>query len=162
MMFETRKEAAAACIREAAFTSNYSNAAIEYAKRGECRKAWSLADTARTAARCAMQAHEDLWELAGEDMTEAEFDAFEKAEIAQTEAARAERAAAAAVEKLNRQHALPSELKDLCEQTGTRTEGIEALMKYYKDTCDWPEQQAVEQIKKLFADGTIEALKMLK
>lgn len=161
MMYETRKEAAAACIREAAFTSHYSNAAIEYANRGECKKEWSLADTARTAARCAMQAHEDLWEIAGEDMTEAEFDAFEKAEIAQTEAARAERAAAAAVEKLNRQPVLTPEIEELCKTTGTRTEGIAALMTYYTDNCGWSEQKAVAHIKGLFENGTIAALKLL-
>lgn len=103
MTYETRKEAAAACIREAEFTSHYSEAAIKYARNGECRRAWDLADTARMAARCAMQAHEDLWELAGEDMTEAEFDAFEKAEIAQIEATRAEHAAAAAVDMVVRE-----------------------------------------------------------
>ena len=94
MTYTTRKEAADACKYEASAAERFSSAAIEAAKNGECRKAWNLADQARMAARCAMQAHEDLWELAGEDMTSAEFDAFEKAEIAQTDAGRAERAAA--------------------------------------------------------------------
>ena len=99
----------------------------------------------------------------GEDMTEAEFDAFEKAEIAQISAGRAERAAAAAVEKLNAaQHGLPPKLDALCEQTGTRPEGIKALMAYYTENSGWTEQQAVEHIEKLFEDGTVEALKMLK
>lgn len=110
-----------------------------------------------------MQAHESLWALAGEDMTEAEFDAFEKAEIAQVSASRAERAAAAAVEKLNAaQHGLPPKLDALCEKTGTRPEGIKVLMTYYTENSGWTEQQAVEHIEKLFADGTIEALKKFK
>jgi len=100
MTYTTRKEAADACKYEAAAAARFSSAAIEAAKNGECRKAWKLADQARIAARCAMQAHEYLWKFAGEDMTDAEFDAFEKAEIAQADACRAERAAAAAVEKL--------------------------------------------------------------
>ena len=91
---------------------------------------------------------------------EAEFDAFEKAEIAQVSASRAERAAAAAVEKLNAaQHGLPPKLDALCEKTGTRPEGIKVLMTYYTENSGWTEQQAVEHIEKLFADGTIEALK---
>ena len=107
-MYETRKEAADACKYEAAAAERFSTAAIRKASEGQCSAAWRLADQARMAARCAMQAHEALWALVGEDMTEAEFDAFEKAEIAQVSAGRAERAAAAAVEKLNAtQHGLP-------------------------------------------------------
>ena len=69
--------------------------AIVHAQNGACSKAWALADTARTAARCALQAHEALWNLSGGKLTEKEQAAFEKAEIAQQDAARAERAAAA-------------------------------------------------------------------
>ncbi len=50
-----------------------------------------------------MQAHEALWELSGGELTEEEFAAFEKAEIAQTDAAKAERAAAAAVDMIMRE-----------------------------------------------------------
>ena len=35
-------------------------------------------------------------------------------------------------------------------------------MKYYTETCGWQEDRAIEHIKRLFADGTIEALKMIK
>ena len=162
-MYETRKEAADACKYEAAAAERFSTAAIQKASEGQCSTAWRLADQARMAARCAMQAHEELWALAGECMSEAEFDAFEKAEIAQVSAGRAERAAAEAVEKLNSaHHGLPPKLDALCEKTGTRPEGIKALMDYYTDRCDWTEHQAVEYIKKLFADGTIETLKALK
>ena len=161
MTYTTRKEAADACKYEASAAERFSSAAIEAANKGECRKAWNLADQARMAARCAMQAHEDLWELAGEDMTSAEFDAFEKAEIAQTDAGRAESAAAAAVEKLNKAHLLTAELEELCEATGTRKEGIEALIEYYTGSCEWTETQAIEHIKKLFADGVIEQIKRL-
>ncbi len=148
MMYETRKEAADACKYEAAAAERFSTAAIRKASEGQCSAAWRLADQARMAARCAMQAHEALWALVGEDMTEAEFDAFEKAEIAQVSAGRAERAAAAAVEKLNAaQHGLPPKLDALCEQTGTRPEGIKALMAYYTENSGWTEQQAVSTSK---------------
>ena len=102
-MYETRREAAAACTYEAKAAEHYSKVAIEYARRGECRRAWSAADTARIAAKCAMQAHEALWSLSGGELTEAEFTAFEAAEIAQTNAAKAERAAATAVDQIMRE-----------------------------------------------------------
>lgn len=102
-MYETRKAAAAACDYESTAASHFSKVAMEYARRGECRRAWSAADNARIAAKCAMQAHEALWELSGGELTEKEFAAFEKAEIAQTDAAKAERAAAAAVDMIMRE-----------------------------------------------------------
>ena len=75
----------------------------------------------------------------------------------------ARKAAAAAVEKLNAtQHGLPPKLDALCEQTGTRPEGIKALMAYYTENSGWTEQQGVEHIEKLFEDGTVEALQMVK
>ena len=100
MMYKTRREAAAACEYESNAARHYSKVAIEYARRGECRKAWGLADTARIAAKCALQAHGALWNLSGGKLTEKEAIAFEKAEIAQTDATKAERAAAAAVEQV--------------------------------------------------------------
>ena len=100
IVYRTRREAKAACTYEAAAASHFSKVALECARRGECRNAWSAADNARTAAKCAMQAHEVLWELAGENMTEAEYDAFVKAETAQTDATKAEQAARAAVRQI--------------------------------------------------------------
>lgn len=35
-------------------------------------------------------------------------------------------------------------------------------MAYYTENSGWTEQQAVEHIEKLFEDGTVEALQMLK
>lgn len=35
-------------------------------------------------------------------------------------------------------------------------------MAYYTENSGWTEQQAVKHIEKLFEDGTVEALKMLK
>ena len=64
-MYETRKEAADACKYEAAAAERFSTAAIRKASEGQCSAAWRLADQARMAARCAMQAHEALWALAG-------------------------------------------------------------------------------------------------
>lgn len=159
-MYTTRKEAADACRYEASAAERFSEAAIQKASEGKCSAAWNLADQARTAARCAMQAHEDLWALAGEDMSEAEFDAFEKAEIAQVAAGRAERAAAAAVDRLNGQR-LDAELETLCEEKNVRKEGIAALMRYYIEKCGWNGPEAVEHIKGLFANGTIDLIKSL-
>ena len=98
--YETRKEAAAACEYEAAAASRYSKAAIRFAQKGECRNAWDLADIACVAAQCALQAHEALWSLSGGKLTEKEQAAFDKAEIAQQDAVRAKRAAAAAVKRM--------------------------------------------------------------
>ena len=100
-IYTTRKEAAEACRFEADIAKRYSELAIKKAANGECRAAWDMADTACMAAKCAMNAHEALWELAGEQLTDDEFDAFEKAEIAQGDAMKAKRAAAKAVEKAN-------------------------------------------------------------
>lgn len=100
-MYNTRQEAADACKYEAAAAERFSKTAIRKASEGQCSAAGRLADQARTAARCAMRAHEELWELAGEDMTEEEFDAFEKAEIAQNSVRRAALEVTAAGKKLN-------------------------------------------------------------
>ena len=100
-MYGTRKEAADGCRYEASAAKRFSEAALKKAAAGECKAAWELADTARTAARCAAQAHEALWALTNDELTDEEFAAFEAAEIAQADATKAERAAAAAVEKLN-------------------------------------------------------------
>ena len=56
---------------------------------------------------------------------------------------------------------LPAELETLCETTGTRKEGIAALMKYYMETCGWTETVAIEHIKELFENGTIDLIKNL-
>ena len=100
-MNTTRKEATDGCRYEASAAKRFSAAAIKKAEAGECKAAWELADTARTAARCAAQAHEALWAITNGELTDEEFAAFEAAEIAQADATKAERAAAAAVEKLN-------------------------------------------------------------
>ncbi len=160
-MYETRREAAAACEYEAAAAAHYSKAAVYCAQHGECSRAQKLADTARVAATCAMQAHEALWALAGEDMTGEEFKAFEKAEIAQIDAMRAEREAAAAVEKRREQPELDPALAALCEETGAGKEGIAALMAYYTERCGWPEEKAAGHIRELFENGTIAALMQL-
>ena len=45
---------------------------------------------------------------------------------------------------------LPAELEALCETTGTRKEGIAALMKYYMETCGWTETVAIEHMVIIF------------
>ena len=98
-LYDTRKEAMEGCIREGeqAFTS--AAKAVSYAEQGLTRLAWNCADTAKMAADCAMNAHDELWELSKGNLTDAEFDAFEKAEIAQAKARTAINAAAKAGEK---------------------------------------------------------------
>lgn len=103
--YETRKEAKDACRFEANTAKRYSENAIRLAANGECSKAWDMADISRMAAKCAMQAHEELWALTEGKLTDDEFEAFEMAEIAQSDASRAEKAAAAAVEKQNKKSA---------------------------------------------------------
>lgn len=103
--YETRKEAKDVCRFEANTAKRYSENAIRLATNGECSKAWDMADISRMAAKCAMQAHEELWALTEGKLTDDEFEAFEMAEIAQSDASRAEKAAAAAVEKQNKKSA---------------------------------------------------------
>ena len=98
-LYDTRKEAMEGCIREGeqAFTS--AAKAVSYAEQGLTRLAWNCADTAKMAADCAMNAHDELWELSKGNLTDEEFEAFEKAEIVQAKARQAINAAAKAVEK---------------------------------------------------------------
>ena len=56
---------------------------------------------------------------------------------------------------------IPIELTALCEATGIRKKGIAALMKYYMDICGWTETVAIEHIKELFENGTIDLIKNL-
>ena len=98
-LYETRTDAMNACRMEAGHAKNFTEKAIQNANAGRCSAAWSMADNARMAARCAMGAHDLLWELTGGELTEEEFEAFEAAEIAWNDANRAEKTAAAAVEK---------------------------------------------------------------
>ena len=97
-MYDTREEAMAACIYESRAARRYMKAAIRFAIAQECRKAWNMADIARTAAQCALQAHERLRELSEGNLTAKELIAFNAAEIAQADATKAESAAATAVD----------------------------------------------------------------
>ena len=94
MIYTTRQEAAEACIREAEATERYSKEAINAAKSGDASNAWSAAETARMTAQSALNAHEILRVFAGKNMTDEEFNAFRKAEIAQRDATKAEKIAA--------------------------------------------------------------------
>jgi hypothetical protein len=88
-LYETREEAAQGCRVSAKTAERYAKAAERFAKEGRKTSAWNMADTAKTAADCAMQAHEVLWNLTGGRLTDEEFEAFEQAEIAQTNARKA-------------------------------------------------------------------------
>lgn len=98
-LYNTRKQAKEACNREGEFAARYAEKAISYAEQGFVTRAWSCVDTAKMAADCAMKAHDELWELSKGNLTEAEFEAFEKAEVAQVKARQAINAAAKAGEK---------------------------------------------------------------
>ena len=100
-IYRNREEAAESCKQEAAFAKRYSEAAIHCAAESMCSAAWHNADVAKIAATCAMQAHEALWGYTDGELTDYEFECFEAAEIAQTDAIKAARAAATAVQKLN-------------------------------------------------------------
>ena len=98
MGYESRMEAAAVCELKADIAERSSKAAVEYALECQCRNAWDMVDAARLAARAALQAHEQLQQLAGEDMSDREREAFERAEIVQSYVALAENAAKTAVD----------------------------------------------------------------
>ena len=100
-MHQTRKEATKTCRLESTAAKHYSKLANNHAEQGEYSKAWKMADTAMVAAKCAMQAHQELWKLSGGKLTSKEFEAFEAAEIAQAEARKATKAAADTAAKLN-------------------------------------------------------------
>ncbi len=98
-LYNTRKQAKEACIREGKFATMYAEKAISYAEQGFVTKAWNCADTAKMAAESAMKAHDELWELSKGKLTDEEFEAFEKAEVAMVKARQAINAAAKAGEK---------------------------------------------------------------
>ena len=99
-LYRNRKEAKQGCIMESNTALRYAEKAVEHAANGKTSLAWSCADNAVLFAKCAMQAHEALWELSKGQLTEDEFEAFEKAEVAQIKARNATQAAADAVAKI--------------------------------------------------------------
>ena len=84
---------------EADAVKRYAAAAERYAAEGHTAAAWEMADIAKTAATCAMQAHERLWEISGGNLTEEEFEVFCLAEEVQYTAKKAARAAAESLRK---------------------------------------------------------------
>lgn len=98
-LYDTRKKAMQGCIREGEQAFKSAEKAVSYSEQGLTRLAWNCADTAKMAADCAMKAHDELWELSKSKLTEAEFNAFEKAEVAMVKARQAINAAAKAGEK---------------------------------------------------------------
>lgn len=93
-LYTNREDAKQGCEYEAATAIRYAEAAISYAREGKTGAAWRMAEIAHAAAKCAAQAHDELWEITNGDLTEEEFEAFEKAEIALIKAN-------AAAEKIN-------------------------------------------------------------
>ena len=92
-----REEARLRAETEAVAAERYAAAAWRHAQAGRTSAAWAAADTARCAATCATQAHDDLWAAAKGELTAEEFDAFEAAEAASLSAHAAERIATGAV-----------------------------------------------------------------
>lgn len=67
-----------------------AKAALRFAARAEelieqniLGTALEMIDTAITASKCAMQAHEKFWEIQNDDITDEEFEAIDRAEYAQ-------------------------------------------------------------------------------
>ena len=78
MVYETRKAAAAACIYEANAAKHYSKVAIEYARRGECRKVAAL-DSQRACGKSVFGGGLLLSERAAAERAAAERAAAERA-----------------------------------------------------------------------------------
>ena len=99
-----REEARRRAETEAAAAEHYAAAAWHHALAGRTSAAWADADTARCAATCAAQAHDDLWAAAKGELTTEEFEAFEVAEAAAFSARAAERIASDAVARAQAAH----------------------------------------------------------
>ena len=56
---------------------------------------------------------------------------------------------------------LPAELEAMCQATGIRPEGIAALLRYYTNRCYWSKAKAIDHIKALYEDGTIDEIQSL-
>lgn len=56
---------------------------------------------------------------------------------------------------------LRQQVKEKCEKTNTRQEGIDFLIKYYTRSLEWSEREALEYTLQLFKDGTINEIKVL-
>lgn len=95
-------ELVSTCNTESAAAARFASAAIENAKAGRTAVAWKLADAARCAATCAMDAHDKLWEATEGNLTGAEWEAFNAAENARSDCNKAQKAAAESVAKANR------------------------------------------------------------
>ena len=75
------------CVRrmqyEAKAALRFAAKAEEYIEQNILGAAIDMLDTAVTASKCAMQAHEKFWELQNDDITDEEFKAIDTAEHAQ-------------------------------------------------------------------------------
>lgn len=75
-----RKDILEAMIRETETAKKYTERALEKIEQGKRDKAVMFSDIVKCASQCAMQNHDELWELVGEDITEEEFKHFCEAE----------------------------------------------------------------------------------
>ena len=56
---------------------------------------------------------------------------------------------------------LRQELKEMCERTNTSLSGIEYLIKYYMESLNWTEIEAINYAIDLFKNGTIEQINFI-
>ena len=91
-----RAELAATCALEAKWARKFRADAEWHAAAGRIRAAQTAVENALVAAKCAIQAHDQLWDEAPEDLTSEETEAFIAAEVAEVDARAAVRALCAA------------------------------------------------------------------
>lgn len=80
-----REEILQDMIRETKAVKCYTKLAFEKLAKGERGIAIKFYDIVCIAYECAMQKHDELWDLVGEDMTEEEFEHFCETEICYTD-----------------------------------------------------------------------------
>ena len=56
---------------------------------------------------------------------------------------------------------LRQELNEMCEKTNTRISGMEYLIKYYRESLGWAEEDAIKYAINLFKNGTIQQIKLI-
>jgi len=52
-------------------------------------------------------------------------------------------------------------LAEICKKTNTRLSGIEQLIRYYRESLGWSEEEAYRYTIGLFLNGTIDQIKVL-
>lgn len=80
-MEKARKEVFKHLVYENKMAQKYIRKAIELADKGKRDKAIKYFDLAKVANQCALQAHDQFWEVSNGDMTTEEFAEYYQAEL---------------------------------------------------------------------------------